>query len=76
MTTTITVKARAHGAVVSLRAKHNAANASEFEIPANTSRDFHIDADHRIEVAQGQPTAGDSTQPSENQDEPEEDSEV
>lgn len=52
MTTTVTVKARAHGALVTLRAKGNAANAQEFKIPGNTSRDFHIDANHIIEVAQ------------------------
>lgn len=52
MTTTVTVKARAHGALVTLRAKGNAANSQEFQVPGNTSRDFHIDAHHIIEVAQ------------------------
>lgn len=61
MTTTVTVKARAHGAFVSLRARHNAANSSEFEIPANTSRDFHIDADHVIEVKQGEAPVEETT---------------
>lgn len=57
MTTTITVKARAHGALVTLRAKGNASNANEFMVPANTSRDFHIDEAHAIEVKQGEAPA-------------------
>lgn len=57
MTTTVTVKARAHGALVTIRTKGNAVNGSDFTLPANTSRDFHIDGEHIIEVKQGEAPA-------------------
>lgn len=53
MTTTVRVKARAHGALVSIRTKDNAANALELEVPANTDRDFHLGEGDTIEVTQG-----------------------
>lgn len=51
MTTTITVKARAHGAKVSLT---NASGPQSFDIPGNTERTFHIDASHSLTVEQGE----------------------
>lgn len=50
MTTTVRVKARAHGAIVSIRSK---GDTTELEIPANTDRDFHLDDGDTLEVTQG-----------------------
>lgn len=55
MTTTVTVKARAHGAIATLRAVGNAANAQDFLIAANTEQTFHLTDTHALEVKQGSP---------------------
>lgn len=52
MTTTVKVKARAWGAVVSLRPKEGG-EGNTFNLAPSEEREFHIEANHVLEVEQG-----------------------
>lgn len=54
MTTTVTVKARAHGANVTIRNKGAAHDpVEEVALEGNTERKFHLDEGQVLEVGQG-----------------------
>ncbi len=72
MTTTVIVKARAHGAIVTLAEKlgEDTTNHTEFKISPNTDRKFDISDNHSITVVQDEPPVPTTAEEAEEQHAP------